>query len=174
MGGGGPKGYRSDTGGIIPMNLQGRMAFERERLFGMTDQERSWRAKFVKDQKLAPHEPVEVPEIYTELVNPIRRFYRAPGDKFQAWLKPRVGTQWAEHIRYGIGKGSLMLLSVYAAYYYYKYNRNTWEKHGAIKVYTNKPLVLPGDKNYPQPNLDHPPSFYVDKQRGFTDAVPDY
>uniref|UniRef100_A0A8D8RJ66 Uncharacterized protein n=1 Tax=Cacopsylla melanoneura TaxID=428564 RepID=A0A8D8RJ66_9HEMI len=67
MGGGGPKRYRPDTGGIAPMNLEGRMAFERERLFGMTDAERVWLAQFVKYQHLSPHEPVEVPEIYQEL-----------------------------------------------------------------------------------------------------------
>lgn len=88
--GGGVKGYNSDTGGVIPMNIAGRMAVQRERLFGMSDAERAWRAQYLKDQHLAPHEPVEVPGVYEELYNPIRRFYRAPMDAVQRWLAPRV------------------------------------------------------------------------------------
>ncbi|KAL1449344.1 hypothetical protein WDU94_000535 [Cyamophila willieti] len=173
MGGGGPKGYRSDTGGIVPMNIAGRMAFERERLFGMTDAERAWRAQFVKDQHLAPHEPVEVPEIYQEVYNPIRRFYRVPMDKVQTWLNPRIGEKAAEFTRFAVGKGALMVFGLYCAAYYFKYNTNDWEKTGGIRVYTNKPLVLPGDKRYPLPNTDHEGSYYLDRVRGFTDAVPD-
>lgn len=155
------------------MNIGGRLIYERERLFGMTDDERAWRAKFVKDQHLSPHEPVEVPQAYKELHNPIRRFYRAPGENFQKWLNPRVGAKWAEFIRYAIGKGSLVVLGIYCGVYYMKYNTNSWEQHNAVRVYSNKPYVLPGDPRYPLPNLDHPPSFYVDRARGFTDAVPD-
>lgn len=33
----------SDTGGVTPMPIGGRMVRERERLLGMTTEERNWR-----------------------------------------------------------------------------------------------------------------------------------
>lgn len=70
----------SQTGGVKPMGIAGRMVRERERLLGMTAEERAWRAQWVKDQRLAPHEPVHVPELAKSKLNPIRRFYKAPLD----------------------------------------------------------------------------------------------
>lgn len=82
----------SDTGGVKTFPIAGRMARERERLAGsgMTDEERAWRAKFLKDQRLAPNEPRIVPEIYAELNNPIRRFYKAPLNKLYEALIPTL------------------------------------------------------------------------------------
>lgn len=37
----------SDTGGVKPMPIEGRMARERERLLGMTPEERKWRGKYI-------------------------------------------------------------------------------------------------------------------------------
>jgi NADH dehydrogenase (ubiquinone) 1 beta subcomplex subunit 6 len=70
----------SDTGGVNPFSLQGRLARERERLWGMTDKERAWRRQFLKDQELSPNEPRFVPEYYNERYNIIRRAYKMPLD----------------------------------------------------------------------------------------------
>lgn len=40
----------SETAGARPMAIAGRMVRERERLVGMTDAERAWRAQYLKDQ----------------------------------------------------------------------------------------------------------------------------
>lgn len=69
----------SDTGGVKPMTIKGRMYRERERCIGMTDSERSWRAQYLKDQILTEREPVFVKELYSR--NPIRSFYMRPLDK---------------------------------------------------------------------------------------------
>lgn len=80
--------YRSDSGGVRPMMIEGRCRLQYERLLGMTDEERAWRKQWLKDQILAPDEPKEVPEIYKELYNPIRRFYLWPGNKLEKRLAP--------------------------------------------------------------------------------------
>lgn len=74
------------------MFLQAKLSRERERLHGagMTAEERAWRAQWIKDQHLSPNEPRYVPELERELKNPIRRFYRAPMDKLQNALVPKV------------------------------------------------------------------------------------
>lgn len=71
----------SETGGVKPMTIQGRMARERERCIGMTDAERAWRAQYLKDQILTEREPVYVKELHEQFRNPIRRFYMQPLDK---------------------------------------------------------------------------------------------
>lgn len=70
------------------MAIAGRMVSERERLLGMSAEERAWRAQWVKDQRLAPHEPVYVPELIRAKFNPIRRFYRAPLEAVYTTLTP--------------------------------------------------------------------------------------
>lgn len=78
----------SNTGGIKPMTIAGRMVRERERLLGMSPEERAWRAQWLKDQQLAHNEPRYVPEYWKERLNPIRRVYRAPLDMVQKGLTP--------------------------------------------------------------------------------------
>lgn len=80
----------SNTGGVKPMTITGRMVRERERLLGMTQEERAWRAQWLKDQQLAPNEPRHVPEYWKERLNPIRRTYKAPLDLVQKALSPVV------------------------------------------------------------------------------------
>jgi NADH dehydrogenase (ubiquinone) 1 beta subcomplex subunit 6 len=70
----------SDTGGVKPFSLQGRLVRERERLHGMSDAERNWRRQWLKDQELSPNEPRYVPEYYKERYNVIRRAYKMPLD----------------------------------------------------------------------------------------------
>lgn len=83
-------GPASDTGNTLPIDLEGRHRFVRQRLTNMTDEERAFRRKFLHDQHLSPDEPVAVPEMYEELYNPIRRAYRAPMNKFQEFLVPKL------------------------------------------------------------------------------------
>lgn len=97
------------------MPIQGRMTRERERLLGMTPEERKWRGKYwplcdfqwsslhnckqilnhlllpaqyLKDQHLSKNEPYNVPEYYKETRNPIRRAYMAPLDTITKVLTP--------------------------------------------------------------------------------------
>lgn len=69
----------SPTGGVRPMEIRSRMYRERERCIGMTEDERSWRARFLKEQILTEREPVHVKEL--QFRNPIRTFYATPLDK---------------------------------------------------------------------------------------------
>lgn len=85
-----PKNPASETGGVKPMTITGRMVRERERCIGMTADERAWRAQWLKDQHLSPREPVHVPEFWHAIRNPIRRFYRAPLDAFWHKLTPTL------------------------------------------------------------------------------------
>lgn len=71
----------TDTGGVKPMSITGRMVRERERCIGMTPEERAWRAQWLKDQILTKREPVYVKELEMEFRNPIRRVYLWPLDK---------------------------------------------------------------------------------------------
>lgn len=73
-----------------PMTIERRMARERERMIGMTDEERIWRKKWLDAQKLAPEEPIIPKGYYETMYNPIRRFYQAPMNKFQNMLEPVV------------------------------------------------------------------------------------
>lgn len=88
MGGGSPdinEHGASHSGGVKVMGIQGRMALQRERMLGMTDAERAWRAQWVKDQVLHG-EPVTPTDYYKQRYNVIRRFYRAPLDAFERQL----------------------------------------------------------------------------------------
>lgn len=83
-------GPHSPTGGVKAFPIGGRLVRERERLRGMTAEERSWRALYLKDQILSKHEPVNVPAYWQEITNPIRRFYQFPLKTVEAILSPVV------------------------------------------------------------------------------------
>lgn len=70
------------------MSITGRMVRERERCIGMTDDERRWRAQWLKDQELTAREPVFVKEYQNALRNPVRRFYQYPMDIVRDRLVP--------------------------------------------------------------------------------------
>lgn len=72
------------------MGIAGRMVRERERLLGMSTEERAWRKQYLLDQHLAPNEPVYVPEYWAERTNPIRRLYQAPLNQLYQLYKPIV------------------------------------------------------------------------------------
>lgn len=80
----------SATGGVQPFPIGGRLVRERERLRGMTDEERAWRKQYLKDQILSKNEPVHVPEYWNEITNPIRRIYQMPTRMLEAVLTPVI------------------------------------------------------------------------------------
>lgn len=155
----------SDTGGVKPMPIAGRMVRERERLVGMTDAERAWRKQWLQDQILSPNEPVRVPELERELMNPIRRAYRKPLDVIFNALKPAFGERRAEVARYATGKVFLGLAILYSTVYYFKYNANDWTKKGGMRVRANRKRVVPGDPGYPKLSEREVPADYA--SRGF-------
>lgn len=78
----------SVSGGVKPMSVGGRLVSERERLIGMTEEERAWRARYLKSHILAPEEPLKTKEYYRHYYNPLRRFYRIPLNAFERLLTP--------------------------------------------------------------------------------------
>lgn len=78
--------YRSDTGGVSPMILEGLEKYTNHRINGMTADRRALRKQWLLDQNLSHREPVFVPELYYELNNPIRRFYRYPFNQLEAYF----------------------------------------------------------------------------------------
>ncbi|XP_076245431.1 NADH dehydrogenase (ubiquinone) B17 subunit [Calliopsis andreniformis] len=130
------------------MNIAGRMAHERERLIGMSNEERAWRAKFVDSQILDPSEPVVPKNYYKERYNPIRRFYRFPLDQLERMLVPRLGVGPAYVIRGFIGKSILSILGIYGAWYYFKYNTGTWMRKSGWRVTQTHNTILPWDKDF--------------------------
>lgn len=78
----------SETGGVKPFPIGGRMVRERERAIGMTAEERAWRKQYLKDQILTENEPKYVEAYWRERTNPIRRFYKAPLDMMHKALTP--------------------------------------------------------------------------------------
>ncbi|KAK2581001.1 hypothetical protein KPH14_006054 [Odynerus spinipes] len=126
-----------------------RMARQRERLIGMTDEERAWRAKFLKDQILDPDEPKIPPNYYKERYNPIRRFYRAPMDKVERMLCPVVGSVAADAIRRITAKTVMGITLTYFAWYYFKYNKHEWIRFGGWRVSGSRMKEYPGDPGFP-------------------------
>ncbi|XP_037040237.1 uncharacterized protein LOC119077153 [Bradysia coprophila] len=137
----------SQTGGVTPMAIAGRMVSERERLLGMSAEERAWRAQWLKDQRLAPHEPVHIPELYR--LNPIRRFYKAPLNQVESMLAPVLGKSKAFAVRFWAGKFVMVAASIYATAYYFKYNANDWTRKGGWRVLSSRKAVNKGDPGYP-------------------------
>ncbi|KAK0081273.1 hypothetical protein PV326_007752 [Microctonus aethiopoides] len=143
------EGKASQTGGVQPMSIAGRMVSERERLLGMSPEERAWRAQWLKDQHLAPDEPKINPEYYRIRYNPIRRFYRAPLDKLENALLPKYGPNVAYFWRHLISKTFFIFVGITWATYYFKYKASDWTRLSGLKVTKSRPILLPGDPGYP-------------------------
>lgn len=85
----------SATGGVKAFEIAGRMSRQRERLYyPMTDEERRWRAQFIKDQQLEHGESVDNfylnEDYYLATRNVFRRIYQIPMNIFQKkLLEPR-------------------------------------------------------------------------------------
>lgn len=77
-------GGASETGGVKPMVIAGRMVRERERLIGMSPEERAWRKQWLKDQELH-HGPRKVPALELELNNPISASTALPRQGLQCF-----------------------------------------------------------------------------------------
>lgn len=80
--------YRSDTGGISPMTLEGMEQYTNFRIAGMSPDRRAWRKQWLEDQVLTHREPVHVPEHYTYFYNPFRRFFKWPLNKIYDFVEP--------------------------------------------------------------------------------------
>ncbi|XP_046388109.1 NADH dehydrogenase [ubiquinone] 1 beta subcomplex subunit 6 [Ischnura elegans] len=154
----------SPTGGVRPFPIEGRVGRERERLMGMTDEERAWRKQWLKDQELTPREPLYQSEDHPDLINPIRRVYRFPLDKAFGALAPVLGKERAMKTRWWTGKILLGLFSVYATAYYFKYNQNDWTRRGGWRVISARPSVYPGDPTFPAKSERSVPSDYADRK----------
>jgi len=88
------KSVESASGGVKIIGIAGRHVYEKERLAGMTAEDRIWRQKWLKDQCLTPREPLLISKSDPKLMNPIRRFYRAPLDiLFFKVLQPVIVSQ---------------------------------------------------------------------------------
>ncbi|XP_076276672.1 uncharacterized protein LOC143207285 [Lasioglossum baleicum] len=147
-------GHHNNNNNAI--SIGGRMARERERLIGMTDDERAWRAKFLKSQQLAHEEPLMTPEIYKDLYNPLRRLYKAPMNLLERSLAPVVGKNPAYVIRGVLGRLAVAVPLIYMAWYQLKYNRMTWQRVSGWRVMKSRPTVLPGDPGYPAFSIRKP------------------
>ncbi|CAL7945791.1 unnamed protein product [Xylocopa violacea] len=146
----------SKSGGVKVMSIGSRMTTEKERLIGMTEEERAWRARFLKSQELSPEEPLNTKEYYRAVYNPIRRFYRFPLNCFENALVPLVGQTPASAIRYTIAKTIMTLIVMYGGWYYFKYNYYTWEQKCGWKASPTRERTLPGTADYkglPKPLL---------------------
>ncbi|XP_071454946.1 NADH dehydrogenase [ubiquinone] 1 beta subcomplex subunit 6 [Hetaerina americana] len=159
----------SQTGGVKPFPIEGRMARERERLMGMTDEERAWRKQWLKDQELTAREPLYQAEQHPELFNPIRRAYRFPLDKVFGALTPALGEKRAMMARWWTGKILMSIFAVYSVTYYFKYNTNDWTRRGGWRVISTRPAVFPGDPGFPAKSERSLPSDYAD--RNFKSSV---
>ncbi|KZC04225.1 hypothetical protein WN55_02114 [Dufourea novaeangliae] len=126
----------SPTGGVKAINIEGRMARERKRLLGMTDEERAWRAKFLKSQIIPPGEPIETPEYYKEYYNPLKRLIRIPLNLMENSLAPIMGKRNALVTRTVTSKLIIGIVGIYCTWYYAKYNTAVCKLHLYIFVYT--------------------------------------
>lgn len=158
----------SATGGVKSFPIETRLGSIRERLLGMTDEERAYRKQWLKDQELSPNEPRVVPELYKARYNIFRRAYRFPLNQLQNVLAPVVGESAALKIRYFSGKLIMAYVVVCSAAYYFQYNTNSWIRKGGLRVIQSRPSVVPGDPGFPKVSDRTKGSDYAD--RGFSDC----
>uniref|UniRef100_U5EPQ1 Putative lethal 2 35di n=1 Tax=Corethrella appendiculata TaxID=1370023 RepID=U5EPQ1_9DIPT len=158
----------SDTGGVKAMAIAGRMVRERERLLGMSAEERAWRKQWLKDQELSPNEPKYVPEYWQARINPIRKFYRFPLDTVHNMLTPVIGNVPAYHVRFWTGKFLMSVAAICGTIYYFKYNQNDWTRKGGWRVISSRQACLPGDPGYPKLGDRSKPNEYA--ARGFNES----
>ncbi|KAL0109789.1 hypothetical protein PUN28_013453 [Cardiocondyla obscurior] len=133
--------------GERPMSILRRVGRERERMLGMTDEERAWRKKWLDSQKLAPEEPVLPKNYYQQMYNPIRRFYMAPMNKFQNMMEPLLSKNGAFILRHAITRSVMGIFAIYCVYYHLKYNKMDWQRNGGWKVTLNRPIMYPDNKD---------------------------
>ncbi|XP_011311395.1 NADH dehydrogenase [ubiquinone] 1 beta subcomplex subunit 6 [Fopius arisanus] len=147
--GDGVKANHSDTGGVKGFPIEGRMLSERERILGMSPEERAWRAQWLKDQVLAPDEPVYNPEYYKQRYNILRRFYRAPLNVLENALRPTLGAEFSYVIRHMISSAAFTMIGIWGAIYYFKYNQSDWTRKSGFKVGISRKKLFPNDPEWP-------------------------
>ncbi|XP_003706389.1 NADH dehydrogenase (ubiquinone) B17 subunit [Megachile rotundata] len=151
----------SNSGGVTVVTLGGRMARERERLIGMTDEERAYRAKFLKSLELAPEEPIIPKNFNKEYYNPLRRLYMAPLNKFESAITPMVGDCAAYAIRTLLGRSIIGIFVIYGGWYYYRYNTATWMRQSGWRVMRDRETVFPGTPEFPKITGPKKPNEYA-------------
>ncbi|XP_037566333.1 uncharacterized protein LOC119446069 [Dermacentor silvarum] len=153
----------SETGGVKPMNIEGRFGVERSRLAGeFTDADRAWRKKWLEDQHLSPNEPRKVPELEKALKNPFRRIYRYPMNALFGRLEPVLGPLMTPALRWFVPKVCILYVGGLVLMYNYKYNPHTWTRHSGLQVRTSRSAVYPGDPGWPKTSDRSKPSDYAD------------
>jgi len=126
---------------IAPFNIE-PLPFERQRLHGgwMTDENRALRRQWLKDQELAPNEPIYIPELYPR--NPIKRMLGKPWDGVFGALRPIVGEANAAAGRFFVPKFLIAVGTLYAFYYHMKFNPNRWSEKTGWNIYSTKPTLV--------------------------------
>lgn len=162
---GGKDGPSSNTGGVKPFPIEGRFGRVRERLAGgFTDEDRIWRAKFLKDQHLH-NEPITPDWYYKERYNPIRRFYRWPLETIFKTQEPNV--PWIRFAaRYWTGKALIIVSLAYTGYYIHKYHNNDWTNVSGMETIASKPIKFIGQPGYGEREILTGPDYY-DNRQGF-------
>jgi len=164
------KSVESETSGVKPMAIEGRLGRDRERLAGMTDAERAWRRQWLKDQRLSPREPLYIPRDSPHLLNPIRRAMRWPLDRFVFQpLEPLIGTYRAKVTRVYLGRFSIAIGTVLFIGYYLKYSLQDWTNQAGWRMIRCRTPLYPGDEGYPHAAQLKEPRDYSD--RGFKDSI---
>ncbi|VVC40347.1 NADH dehydrogenase 1, beta subcomplex, subunit 6 [Cinara cedri] len=163
-----PSGPANCTGGTLPIDLEGRHRFVRQRITNMNDEERAFRRKFLHDQHLSQDEPVHVPELYQEMYNPIRRIFKAPMNIVEGLLAKKIGERNAFNVRFYTGKLTMGILILYVGTYYFLYNSNNWERKSGWRVHESRAQCVPGDPGFPRVSDRTLPKHYAD--RGFSSS----
>ncbi|KAL0278820.1 UNVERIFIED_CONTAM: hypothetical protein PYX00_000517 [Menopon gallinae] len=139
----------SFSGGVPVFSIGGRMIYERERLLGMTDGERRWRAQYLKDQILSPDEPRFSPELYKSTTNIFRRIARIPLDLVMIPISPLMSKATQKEARVLLRNVSMSICAIYGLFYMLKYNPQDWTRQGGLDFVFKPPRLLPGDPDYP-------------------------
>ncbi|XP_053203256.1 uncharacterized protein LOC128387958 [Panonychus citri] len=148
-----PNFPQSYSGGNMPMSIQSKFQWERQRLSEDFNQKwRNWRAQWIKDQTLHPAEPLHVKALEHEFYNPIRRAMRVPLNLFELQVAKITGPARANIIRRCTAVGIATYVTGLWLYYLFKYRQRTWEdssRSGWPMIWTARERVLPGDPAYP-------------------------
>merc|ERR1712142_1362426 len=141
----------SDTGGVRAFPIEGPLKNERNRLAGMTDEQRAYRKQWLKDQILTQREPCAVPGMYEARHNPIRQLYRAPLDALFKPLVGALGYQKAAMYRWFTGKFLMLGFAGLSTAYYFKYNAHDWTRKGGWRVIHSNHMKTPGSPDWEAP-----------------------
>lgn len=147
-----PRWPGDHASGVRAIWIESRFWYDRERLLPDFDQDwRMYRAKYLDSLELDPREPVHVPEYEKSLINPIRRFYMKGGD----WLEDNVIRKFTSDklksamYRVVFTRGIMLWMFGISAYYYIRYNNQTWMERGGPMLFVTAPKVYADHPNFP-------------------------